>query len=244
MNKWIADLSLWHFPASLILGTAFVLGLWVLDRYYRNSKVYTLLTSLPAAVVLTILVVLLLIAEGIWAIGLYRTWPFIATVLLLAASLGLVTLKRLRTRRNAGFLLHHGGMFILLWGGLFGAPDTTEARMIVRTGETQSLAYTVSGNTIPLPFGTRLDHFDIDFYDDGITPRQFRSTLDIDAHTVEVSVNNPIRHAGYTLYQDGYDTQHGAYTVLLVVRDPWLWVVWLGIAMLAAGSILLIFDKR
>lgn len=244
MNGITADILLWRFPASLILAAAFALGIWALEHYYGRSLLCRTLASGKTAVCLLLLTAAMFLIEGIWAAGLHRTWPFILVMLLLAASLEIVTLRRLRERRNASFLLNHAGLFVVLWAGLFGAPDVTEACMLIRTGESSSLAYASTGELVPLPFEVRLDRFTIDCYDDGTTPRQFRSALRLDDHRAEVSVNHPVHYQGYTLYQDGYDTLHGAYTVLLVTRDPWLWVTWCGIAMLAAGSLLLLFRKK
>lgn len=242
VNSLIADISLWRFPASLILAAAFVAALWAVERYYAHTRFYRLLTDLRTAVALLLVTAALCIAEGTVAAGLYHSWPFIGFVLLLTASLGLTVLHGLRMRRSAGFLLNHAGLFLILWGALFGAPDVTQARMQVRRGESNRLAVTDKGQLVPLPFEIRLERFAAERYDDG-SPRQFRSELLLDGQPAEVEVNAPLRHRGYTLYQDGYDTQRGAYTVLLVVRDPWLRVVWLGVALLAAGSLLILFRK-
>lgn len=244
MNLFRADLSLWAFPASLLLAAAFAAGLWLADRYGSASRAYRLLSSLRTGLVLLAGAVGAFVAEGIWGLGLHRTWPFIALMLALAASLGLVVLRELRGRRDAAFLLLHAGMFLTVWGAAFGAADRTEARMLIRTGQTQTLAYAADGTVIPLPFGVRLDRFTVDYYDDGVTPRQFRSALRLAGTPAEAAVNAPVRHGGYTFYQDGYDTREGRYTVLLVVRDPWRGVVLGGMALLAAGCILLLLRKR
>lgn len=242
MNTLTADISLWRFPASAILAAAFLAGLWVAERYYAHTRVYRLLTGIPAAVILTLTAASACLAEGTFAAGLYRTWPFIIVLLLLVGSLGLVVLHGFRTGRRAGFLLNHAGLFLILWAGLFGAPDTMQARMSVHPGESIRLARTAEGMPVPLPFEVRLEHFAVDRYRDG-TPRQFRSQLLLDGLRCEASVNHPVRHRGYTIYQEGYDTQRGEYSVLLVTRDPWLWAVRCGTALLAAGSLLLLFRK-
>lgn len=243
MNPFSADISLWRFPASLILGAAFAAALWAADRYYARTRAYRLLSGPYGAVVLLVLTTAAVAAEGIWAAGIYYTWPFIGLLILFAASLGLVTLRGVRRRRGAGFVLNHAGLFLIVWGALFGAPDVTRARMLVRTGEEATLAYTSAGEAVPLPFAVRLDRFTLERYDDG-TPRRFRSELRFDDRPASVEVNHPVRYGGYTFFQDSYDTRHGAYTVLLLVRDPWLWVVWVGVALLAAGSLLLLFGRR
>lgn len=243
MDGWMVDLSLWRFPASLILGAAFLLALWVLHRHEPHSRLHRLLSSPRTACALLAVLAATTAFEGIWGTPLHRTYPFVLLLLLTAANLELTVLKRL-SGRDAGFLLNHTGLFILIWGSLFGAPDTTEARTIVRYGDAVRTAYTPQGESIPLPFEIRLDRFEIDYHHDGTTPAQFRSSLRLDDAPFTLSVNAPIRHRGYTVYQDGYDTERRRYTVLLLVRDPWLPVVWLGAAMLAAGSLIFIFRKR
>lgn len=242
MNPFVPDLSLWRFPASLILGTAFLLALWAFDRYYRSARLYRTLTGLRTAVWLVVLAAAVVAAEGIRGAELHRTWPFAALMLGLATSLGLTLLRELRMRRRADFLLLHGGLFIVLWAGLFGAPDLTEARMLVRTGAEENLAYTAGGRTVPLPFAVRLDRFTVERYDDG-TPRRFRSEVRFGQRAAAIEVNAPVRHGGYTFYQDSYDTQRNAYTVLLVVRDPWLPAAACGAALLAAGALLMLLHR-
>lgn len=238
----MADLSLWRFPASLILAAAFAAAIWAADRYYNHARLCLELRSLRTAVVLLLLTAGMCVFEGIFAAGIYRSWPFIGIVLLLAASLGLTVLHGLRMRRSAGFLLNHTGLFLILWGALFGAPDVTQARLRIQQGETARLARSDNGQLVPLPFEVRLVRFTAERYGDG-SPRQFRSELLLDGEPAVVEVNAPLRHKGYSIYQEGYDTQRGSYTVLLVVRDGWLRVVWCGIALLALGSLLILFRR-
>ncbi len=50
-----------------------------------------------------------------------------------------------------------------------------------------------------------------------------------------VSVNHPLRVAGYDLYQQSYDREGGRYTVLGVVSTSGLTWVWVGFALLCVG---------
>lgn len=245
MNGWTIDLSLWQAPASWILGAAFLCGVWTLSRYAGTGRAVRWLRSVPCAVTLTGLLALACVIEGTWGWELHRTYPFAALVLLTALALGLSVFGRLRhasVRRDAVFLLHHGGLLLVLWAGFFGAPDTVRARLAVGVGQAARVAVAEGGRLVPLPFEVRLERFDVAFYPDGTTPRQFHSSLLLNGEPAQASVNAPARYRGYTFYQQGYDPEHGDYTVLLVVRDPWLWVVYAGIALLAAGSLLLLFQ--
>lgn len=156
-------------------------------------------------------------------------------------------------------LLSHAGIALILFAALFGAPDVTRARITlyapvpeqcpvqapdatraritVPQGKAVTVARTDDGLLLPLPFEVALEQFTIDHYPDGRSPRQYTSRLRIDGKACEVSVNHPLRHGGYTIYQDSYDQQAGSFTVLQLVRDPWLPLIFVGIALLAAGAI-------
>ncbi len=54
--------------------------------------------------------------------------------------------------------------------------------------------------------------------------------------TLTTAVNHPCAWRGYHFYQSNYDPLRGEYSVLKVVRDPWIGFVWVGIALLAIGA--------
>lgn len=243
MDILFVDISPLRFPVSIILAVAFLALLWCADRFCGGSRAVRALRSGRFAVGLLVAAAILLAVEGSLAVELYRTWPFVALVVLLMASLGLTVLRRLRTGFDWGFVLNHGGIFLILWGAVFGAPDVVEARMKVGVGETRTAAYTEAGREVTLPFGVRLDRFVAEYCDDG-SPRLFRSEVHFDGKPAVVEVNAPARCGGYRFYQAGYDERHGSYTVLEVVRNPWIAVVWTGAAMLAAGALILLLGRR
>jgi len=51
-----------------------------------------------------------------------------------------------------------------------------------------------------------------------------------------IEVNDPLHHGGYHFYQSDYDHEAGRYTVLQVVSDSGLWLVWLGMVLLVGGA--------
>lgn len=72
-------------------------------------------------------------------------------------------------------------------------------------------------------------------------PKVFESDLEVDGQKVTVGVNKPAKVAGFDLYPFSYDDKAGpasAYSVIEVVRDPGLPVVYLGIFMLLAATVL------
>ncbi len=50
-------------------------------------------------------------------------------------------------------------------------------------------------------------------------------------------VNDPLYYAGYHFFQSGYDSEGHRYTVLTVVRDRGLLMVYVGMALLVAGAV-------
>lgn len=253
MNHLLCNnVSIFAFPVNLI-ATAFLLtGIWVLHRYYAHTTAVKKLSGMPATLITTGLIVGMLIIEGIWALELFRTWIFIALELLLLVILGLVTLKKTTSlsRRNLLFLLNHAGLWVALAAALMGAPDREEYKIIAPLGETGYNAIDRNGTLHPLPFTVRLDRFELEYYpqpENARVPKRFCSTVTLtsrgESEQTAIEVNHPAHFRGYSLYQDGYDHSRGAasqYSVLLVVRDPWLWAVYTGIFMLLAGAVGLI----
>ena len=250
------------FPASLLLAVAFVLAAFVLHRYYPKSKLVRALGSLRCSRVLLGVGAIGLAVEGTWSVPVHDTIPAAIFALVLLLSLALTVLdgvRRMATRPAIPALLSHAGIALILFAALFGAPDVTHARITLYApvpeqcpvqapdatraritlpqGKAVTIARTDEGLLLPLPFEVALEQFTIDHYPDGRSPRQYTSRLRIDGKACEVSVNHPLRHGGYTIYQDSYDQQAGSFTVLQLVRDPWLPLIFVGIALLAAGAI-------
>ena len=235
------------FPASLLLAVAFVLAAYVLHRYYPQSKLVRALGSLRCSRVLLGVGAIGLAVEGTWSVPLHDTIPAAIFALVLLLSLALTVLdgvhrsaaRPVQTTTSPALpaLLSHAGIALILFAALFGAPDVTRARITVPQGKAVTIARTDEGLLLPLPFELALEQFTIDHYPDGRSPRQYTSRLRIDGEACEVSVNHPLHHGGYTIYQDSYDQQAGSFTVLQLVHDPWLPLIFVGIALLAAGAI-------
>ncbi len=82
------------------------------------------------------------------------------------------------------------------------------------------------------------------------TPKAFRSNVtarDEEGHetTAILEVNHPIDVAGWKLYQMSYDTEAGRwskFSIIELVRDPWLPAVYLGFYMIMAGNLLFFWN--
>jgi hypothetical protein len=76
----------------------------------------------------------------------------------------------------------------------------------------------------------------------GARPAGYESEVELKAEGEElrtvISVNSPASFYGYKLYQHGYDPADPAASTLLVKRDPGVWPVYAGFALIAAGLIL------
>jgi hypothetical protein len=61
-----------------------------------------------------------------------------------------------------------------------------------------------------------------------------------------ISVNNPAHLEGWSIYQYSYDMEMGndsKHSVFMLVKDPWLPLVYFGMILLMIGSVLLLFTK-
>jgi len=72
-------------------------------------------------------------------------------------------------------------------------------------------------------------------------PKKFESTIEVDGKKVDIGVNEPAKIDGWDIYQFSYDDKMGAasqYSVIEVVRDKGLPVVYAGIFAMLIGSVL------
>ena len=64
---------------------------------------------------------------------------------------------------------------------------------------------------------------------------------------ISIEVNKPYDFGGYKVYQLGYDEKKGKwaeYSILELVRDPWLNVVYFGLYLLIAGTVILLLTGK
>ncbi|MCQ2142583.1 MAG: cytochrome c biogenesis protein CcsA [Bacteroidales bacterium] len=227
-------------PVSLVLALFFVAGMLLLARFGRGSKLYAFLSKGrgPLTAVAFPLAIIFIAIEGTWALGLQHNIVFLVLVLIIMMSLFAAAWEGIRGERPWSSVLSHTGLFLVLFGGFFGAPDFREATMEVSAEESRHVAMSPKSAPIILPFTVRLEEFRTDYYEDGVSPKQYTSRLLIDGKTMETSVNHPCSHKGWIVYQSGFDGDNPNVSVIKLVRDPWLPFVLLGILLLAAGAVL------
>ncbi len=194
--------------------------------------------ALRISVLLLVIATVLVAVEGTWGYELHRHWAFVSVVVLLLFLIGYAIVRDSRARSFCP-LMSHLGLFLVLSGGLLGAPFCTDVQMqVFLDGGGSETAFDREGFAVTLPFSISLQDFRIDTYDDGTSPKQYTSTLDVDGRTMQTSVNHPCRYRGYRIYQSGYDFERGAFSVLKIVRVPLLPVVALGAILLALAALL------
>ena len=186
--------------------------------------------------------------NGSWLNNMLAFWPFVLIYVYVALILGEVILRRVTHltswRRDLPFLLNHLGLFLAMTTATLGNADMQRLKMITGVGEPEWRALTEQGVVRELPLAIELKKFIMETYDDG-SPKRFASEIQIltkSGKNIEttVDVNKPVEVEGWKIYQYGYDTQMGAMSqisILELVSDPWLPLVYTGIYMMLAGAV-------
>jgi len=121
-----------------------------------------------------------------------------------------------RFRPLGPYLVHLALLFILA-GGLIGKFWGIEGSLPLTQGETAQSFLVVGGAEVPLGFQVRLDRFQVQFYEEGGIPKEFRSDLTFTKNIknpqggrelrATCRVNEPVSFGGFTFYQASYGTQ-------------------------------------
>ena len=231
-----------------LIALIFILG----KKVYAFQFVSTYQAAIPAlvyAVVLTIIMGLTRqLKDGTWLNNMLSFWPFVLIYVYMAVILGVIILRRLMHlsswKRDVPFLLNHLGLFIALITATLGNADMQRVKMITTVGEPEWRALTQQGVVKEMPIAIELKKFIMETYDNG-SPKRFASEIQILTKTgknieTTVDVNKPYEVDGWKIYQYGYDTQMGAesqISILELVSDPWLPLVYTGIYMMLAGAV-------
>ena len=245
-------------PANSIVLAGFLTIIAVVFLLRKRVYAFRFIGSHQAAIPTLVYAVILTIVMGLtrqtvdgkWFNYMLAFWPFVLIYVYMAVILGVVVLRRLSHltswQRDIPFLLNHLGLFLAMTTATLGNADIQRLKMITVTGEPEWRAMTQEGAIRELPLAIELKQFIMETYDDG-SPKRFASEIQILTQSgkniqTTVDVNKPIEVDGWKIYQYGYDTQMGAMSqtsILELVRDPWLPIVYAGIYMMLAGAVCL-----
>ena len=237
------------FPINAAVLFAALAGLWVLWREKPGGAVCRWLASGNASIALiaAFLICCLILgmkmqhADAVSFPGfgnVRRTWWFILISIALMANLFVVILSR--RKKGIRFILNHIGVLVALIGCFFGAPDHTVSRAIV-SGEAVHEAVGENGEIVPLPAAMKLDGFNVELDQRG-NVRNYMALIDVEGKKVELRVNHPYRISiSEDVYLTSYDRDNSKpqYCIVEVVRQPWKYLIWAGIVMMMAGSVLM-----
>ncbi len=168
---------------------------------------------------------------GSWLIWLFGVIPLPGmrtTVLLLFINLLAAVCFRLKfCRRQAGLLLIHCGLLLLIAGGLFSADMTREYTLTLSEGESSRFVSSRDdGTRTALPMTVKLLDFARAMHPGSDIPRSFSSRVEISvagrSRQAVISMNRPLRWRGYTFFQSSYadDGKGGESSTFSVVRNP------------------------
>jgi len=196
-----------------------------------------------------------------WLNHMLSFWPFVLIYVYIAVILGLTSLRQLQSWAAAkcsmfnvqSSMISHLGLFLAMTTATLGNADMQRLKMITVKGQPEWRALTQEQQIVKMPVTIELKEFIMETYDDG-SPRRFASDITIIRNNAlssdhsqltpkmeaTVEVNKPVEVDGWKIYQYGYDTQMGAmsqYSILELVSDPWLPLVYTGIYMMLAGAV-------
>ena len=259
------DVFRWPVNGFVLAGFLGIIALIFLlrKRVYGCRFIGTYQAAIPALVYVVVLTIVMgmtrqksltsPIEEGSWWINyMLNFWPFVLIYVYIAVILGQIILRRtfnfhfsvFNLKRDIPFLLNHLGLFLAMTTATLGNADMQRLKMIAVKGESEWRALNPQQLIVEMPFKIELKEFVMETYDDG-SPRRFASDIQIltkkgeDIRTT-IEVNKPVEVDGWKIYQYGYDTQMGAMSqisILELVSDPWLPLVYTGIYMMLAGAV-------
>ena len=254
------DWSLPAWPVNLIL---LILLLGVIGVMYAlRRKVYAFewmmhsgaaVPCLVYAAALTILMGLLpqVRMGGVpWLSQMLSFWPFVLIwiwMMVISALAALNHLLRWKVR-EIPFILNHLGVVVAIVAATLGSADMQTLQLTAFTGEAEWRAVDETGRMVEPGIAIELRQFTMEEYPDH-SPKRFASDVTVytkDGKNVSgtVEVNKPLKVNGWKIYQYGYDVMRGsesAYSVFQLVRDPWILWVYIGIFMMLAGAVCLMF---
>ena len=249
------DWDAFRWPVNGIVLAGFLATIAIIFLFRKRVYGFQFIGNYKAAIPTLIYAVVLTIimgltrqeVNGVWLNNMLSFWPFVLIYVYIAVILGQIVLRRtlhFQWKRDIPFLLNHLGLFLAMTTATLGNADMQRLKMITVKGEPEWRALTHEQQIVEMPIAIELQEFIMETYDDG-SPKRFASDIQILTKTgkniqTTVEVNKPVEVDGWKIYQYGYDTQMGAMSqtsILELVSDPWLPLVYTGIYMMLAGAV-------
>jgi cytochrome c biogenesis protein len=170
--------------------------------------------------------------------------------------------------KNTPIALIHFGCILILAGSMWSSetghamqnrllkePKIYSGKMIIPEGKKTDLVLIgIHAGVAKLGFEIELKDFDVEYYEPSAKgmpamPKEFTSNVRVikDGKIVKsqkIEVNHPLHYGGYLIYQNDYDTERGAFTILKVTSDSGLSLVFGGYLFLCIGLFWQLWFKR
>ena len=250
--------SLFAWPVNLVLLILLVAFIGLMYALRKRVYVFEWMMHSSAAVPCLLFAAVLTIVMGLlpqlktggvpWLSQMLSFWPFVIIwtwMMVISALAALNHLLRWKVK-EIPFILNHLGVVIAIVAATLGNADSQTLQMTVFSDMPEWRAIDDNGEVHDPGIAIDLHSFTMEEYPDH-TPKRFASDITVyteDGDSVQgiVEVNKPLKVGGWKIYQYSYDTSRGAYSaysVFQLVRDPWLFWVYLGICMMLAGAVCL-----
>ena len=254
------DWSLPAWPVNLILLILLLGGIGVMYALRRKVYAFEWMMHSGAAVPCLVYAAALTILMGLlpqvrmggvpWLSQMLSFWPFVLIwiwMMVISALAALNHLLRWKVR-EIPFILNHLGVVVAIVAATLGSADMQTLQLTAFTGEAEWRAVDETGRMVEPGIAIELRQFTMEEYPDH-SPKRFASDVTVytkDGKNVSgiVEVNKPLKVNGWKIYQYGYDVMRGSnssYSVFQLVRDPWILWVYIGIFMMLAGALCLMF---
>ena len=247
-------------PVNLVLLAVFLAFVVAAFLLKRRFGFFAWLGSPAAAVPSIAWTLVLTIIMGLtaqvpqrgWLGNMITFWPFVLCYVWLTAVVGLVAVNHIcrlsSSWKEIPAVLNHLGIVVTLVCATLGSADKQDLEMMLKEGGTQTVATREDGTTVQTGLSVRLNDFTMETYPSGM-PKRFASDVVVTSKSGKeipgvIEVNKPMEVDGWKMYQYGYDEEAGTeseMSVLQMVKDPWLPLVYAGIFMMLAGAFLMLF---
>lgn len=163
-------------PFNLIALPLFVALLVFIQLRGKRNPLVIWLSSIPASVSSIALLIFLAILMGLirqdenapaslLLLNIKHSWMYLLAQVYILTTLGLTIIRRFSLRlKNAGFMLNHLGLWILLAGAAFGSGDIERYTMRVEKDNVEWIGSDRNGKLHELPVAIYLENFTVEYY--------------------------------------------------------------------------------